>query len=47
MRARLGRPAVVGDRVRIGSFVLSVREMEKGQITGVGLKCPTAALPRL
>ncbi len=47
IRRRLGRPAVVGDRVRIGAFVLSVREMDGGHITGVGLKCPTAAMPRL
>lgn len=39
--ARLGRPAVVGDRVHIGGFVLVVREMgTAGRIGSVGLKCP-------
>ncbi len=39
--ARLGRAAVVGDRVEIGAFVLTVREMSvKGVITAAGLKCP-------
>jgi cell volume regulation protein A len=39
--ARLGRAAVVGDRVHIGAFVLTVREMsDKGVIKAVGLKCP-------
>ena len=39
--ARLGRAAVVGDRVHIGAFVLTVREMSaKGVITAAGLKCP-------
>jgi cell volume regulation protein A len=39
--ARLGRPAVVGDRVQIGGFVLVVREMgAAGKISSVGLKCP-------
>lgn len=39
--ARLGRAAVVGDRVQVGAFVLTVREMSaKGVITAVGLKCP-------
>ena len=38
---RLGRPPVVGDRVEIGAFVLTVREMgDKGRITALGLKCP-------
>ena len=38
---RLGRPAVVGDRVQIGGFVLVVREMgAAGRIGSVGLKCP-------
>jgi NhaP-type Na+/H+ and K+/H+ antiporter len=32
---------VVGDRVSIGSFELTVRELdEDGVITSVGLKCP-------
>jgi cell volume regulation protein A len=39
--ARLSRAAVVGDRVHIGAFVLTVREMsDKGVIKAVGLKCP-------
>ena len=39
--SRLGRPAVVGDRVHIGGFVLVVREMASaGKISSVGLKCP-------
>ena len=39
--ARLGRAAVVGDRVHIGAFVLTVREMSaRGVITAAGLKCP-------
>lgn len=43
MVARLGRPAVVGDRVQIGAFVLVVREMgEAGEISSIGLKCPLA-----
>lgn len=42
MRARLGRRAVVGDRLKIGAFVLTVREMDaRGVITQVGLKCPS------
>ena len=46
MLQRLGRRAVVGDRVRIGSFVLTVRDMdERGMVTQIGLKCP--GLPRL
>ncbi len=41
MRARLGRRAVVGDRVAVGAFTLTVREMDRaGVITEVGLKCP-------
>jgi cell volume regulation protein A len=44
---RLGRPAVVGDRVGIGGFVLVVRAMaEDGRIATIGLKCPVPlALP--
>ncbi len=43
MRARLGRRAVVGDRVAVGAFTLTVREMDRaGVITEVGLKCPPA-----
>ena len=39
--ARLGRAAVVGDRVHIGAFVLTVREMSaRGVITAAGLMCP-------
>ncbi|MDX9887423.1 potassium/proton antiporter [Thauera sp.] len=42
--ARLGRAAVVGDRVSIDTFVLTVREMSaRGVITAVGLKCPPRA----
>ena len=42
--ARLGRAAVVGDRVHIGAFVLTVREMSaRGVITAAGLKCPPHA----
>ncbi len=41
MLARLGRAAVVGDRVEIGAFTLTVREMsDRGVITAAGLKCP-------
>jgi cell volume regulation protein A len=41
LAVRLGRPPVVGDRVEIGAFVLTVREMgDKGRITALGLKCP-------
>ena len=44
LRARLGRAAVVGDRVHIGAFVLTVREMSaRGVITAAGLKCPPHA----
>lgn len=44
LRARLGRPAVVGDRVHIGAFILTVREMgANGVIAQVGLKCPPPA----
>lgn len=42
--ARLGRTAVVGDRVHVGAFVLTVREISaRGVITAVGLKCPPHA----
>ncbi len=42
--ARLGRAAVVGDRVHVGAFVLTVREMSaRGVITAAGLKCPPHA----
>jgi cell volume regulation protein A len=38
---KIGRLVVVGDRVSIGSFELTVRELdEDGVITSVGLKCP-------
>ncbi|HRP97121.1 MAG TPA: potassium/proton antiporter [Rhodocyclaceae bacterium] len=38
---RLGRPAVEGDRVRIGAFELTVRHVDaKGHIDQIGLKCP-------
>jgi potassium/hydrogen antiporter len=41
---RLGRPAVEGDRVRIGAFELTVRHMDaKGHIDQIGLKCPRPA----
>jgi NhaP-type Na+/H+ and K+/H+ antiporter len=41
LAVRLGRPPVVGDRVDIGAFALTVREMgDKGRITALGLKCP-------
>ncbi|EPZ15446.1 potassium transporter CPA [Thauera terpenica 58Eu] len=44
MRRRLNRPAVVGDRVELGAFVLTVREMSaSGVISAVGLKCPPLA----
>lgn len=46
MRVRLGRAAVVGDRVHIGAFVLTVREMSAaGAITAAGLKCPSHGPP--
>jgi cell volume regulation protein A len=46
LRTRLGRPAVVGDRVSVGGFILVVREMDaSGAISGVGLKCPLPAPP--
>ncbi|MEF8699836.1 MAG: potassium/proton antiporter [Candidatus Accumulibacter sp. UW26] len=35
---RLGRPPVVGDRVRIGSIELTVRAMEGRRVSSVGLK---------
>ena len=39
--ARLGHPAVVGDRVQVGTFILIVREMgAAGKIASIGLKCP-------
>jgi len=42
---RLGRRAVVGDRVRIGAFVLTVRLMDaNGVIMQIGLKCPPPAV---
>jgi cell volume regulation protein A len=34
----LGRPPVVGDNLRIGNAILSVRAMEGSRITAVGLK---------
>ena len=38
---RLGRPAVVGDRVQISGFILIVRAMDdQGSIASIGLKCP-------
>lgn len=38
---RLGRPAVEGDRIRIGAFELTVRHVNaKGRIDQIGLKCP-------
>ena len=38
---RLGRPAVVGDRVQVSGFVLVVRSMGAGgRIVSIGLKCP-------
>ena len=47
MRRRLNRPAVVGDRVELGAFVLTVREMGAGGvISAVGLKCPPLAKPK-
>lgn len=47
MRRRLGRPAVVGDRLVAGAFVLTVCEMGPGGvIAAVGLKCPSLAAPR-
>lgn len=45
-RRRLARPPVVGDKVSIGAFVLTVKEMDHaGHVTQMGLKCPS--LPRL
>ncbi|MDD3674760.1 MAG: potassium/proton antiporter [Thauera propionica] len=47
MRRRLGRPAVVGDRLEVGAFVLTVREMAQGGVIGaVGLKCPPLPTPK-
>ncbi|MDR0635132.1 MAG: potassium/proton antiporter [Azoarcus sp.] len=41
LRKRIGRRVVVGDRVGIGGFELTVREVDsEGMVTGVGLKCP-------
>jgi cell volume regulation protein A len=41
LRERIGRRVVVGDRVRIGQFELTVRNVDdQGAVTGVGLKCP-------
>jgi cell volume regulation protein A len=46
LRGRIGRRVVVGDRVGIGAFVLTVREVDDGGVvTGVGLKCPGQAVP--
>jgi len=45
-RRRLARPPVVGDKISIGTFVLTVKEMDHaGHITQMGLKCPS--MPRL
>jgi cell volume regulation protein A len=38
LQHRLGRPLVVGDRVRWGSVTLTVREIEHDQVRRVGLK---------
>ncbi|AOY02087.1 potassium/proton antiporter [Jeongeupia sp. USM3] len=38
INARLGRHAVVGDQVSFGTLLLTVREVERGRITRVGLK---------
>lgn len=47
MRRRLGRPPVVGDRVHVGAFVLTVREIGAGGVIGaLGLKCPPPAAPK-
>ena len=41
MRRRLGRRVVVGDRVEVGAFILTAREVDpNGQIVEIGLKCP-------
>jgi len=41
LRGRIGRRVVVGDRVRIGQFELTVRDVDdQGVVTGIGLKCP-------
>ncbi|PKO82668.1 MAG: potassium/proton antiporter [Betaproteobacteria bacterium HGW-Betaproteobacteria-13] len=46
MLHRLGRRVVVGDRVRIGSFLLTVRDMDDaGRVTRIGLKCPDLSEP--
>lgn len=40
---RLGRPAVVGDRISLDGFELIVREMEAGgRIVSIGVKCPVS-----
>ncbi|AUM00827.1 K+/H+ antiporter [Rhodocyclaceae bacterium] len=45
-RQRLARPPVVGDKISLGAFLLTVKEMDHGgRITQMGLKCP--APPRL
>ena len=44
MRRRLGRRVVVGDRVEVGAFILTAREVDpNGQIVEIGLKCPQPA----
>lgn len=41
LRRRMGSGVVIGDRVKIGQFELTVRDVDdQGTITGVGLKCP-------
>jgi cell volume regulation protein A len=41
LRGRIGRKIVVGDRVKISLFELTVRAVDnEGKVTGVGLKCP-------
>lgn len=46
MLHRLGRRVVVGDRVGIGSFELTVRDMDDhGKVTRIGLKCPDLPAP--
>jgi len=43
MRLRLGRGAVVGDRVGVGAIQLTVRRMDAaGNVVAVGLKVPHA-----
>ena len=41
---RLERPAVFGDKLTLGSFILTVREMDGERIVGMGLKCPSLPL---